>query len=68
MSLFDTLFGPGFGAQPVREAPAPASPPRVDPDHIKRVTIAQLIERKDSIVRINGKAYRVRVTEVEITR
>ena len=69
MSLFEAIFGRGFLDTPIPNQPPPKpTPPSVPPDDIKRVTIAQLVERKDSLVRINGKVYRVRVTEVELTR
>jgi hypothetical protein len=68
MSLFESIFGPGLFSQARVDPIPPATQPPVNPDHIKRVTIAQLIERKDSLVRIDGKVYRFRVTEVELTR
>jgi hypothetical protein len=33
-----------------------------------KVTIQELIARKDSIVRVNGKLYSVKVTEVEVAK
>jgi hypothetical protein len=67
-SLFESIFGPGFNSQPRVDPIPPETHPPVNPDHIKRITISQLIERKDSLVRVNGKCYRFRVTEVELTK
>lgn len=62
MSLFESIFGPGLFSQRRVDPISPDIKPPVNPDHIKRITIAQLVERKDSLVRINGKVYRFRVT------
>ena len=67
-SLFESIFGHGLFSQPRVDPIPPDTKPQVNPDHIKRITIGQLIDRKDSLVRVNGKVYRFRVTEVEITK
>jgi len=43
------------------DRPAPPAPPA------SKVTIEEIVRRKTSIVRVGGKLYRIRATEVELT-
>ena len=69
MSLFEALFGE---LPPYREADMPPVAPktehRVKPDDVQRVTVQRMIDKKTGVIRMNGKAYKFTIKEVEVTR
>ena len=68
MSLFEALFGknPPFDV-PIPDPPAPKPQHRVKPDDVQRVTVQRMIDKKTGVIRMNGKAYKFTIAEVEVT-